>query len=1472
MSKLDTDPKADKKSRVAHWCDAVLFVLLLVPVSLGLWVGYGEFYFKVRPVITGSLMLLMGVFSCLALHALCQPRKRSVGWVFVALFLCVCLFVIRGMVAGHAEEKAGDAPGTFLKLSVNNGQPGIDVWVNDVCLGEVPLEISRSRFEAMVHPWAQEPNENSYFKPIRYNYQSPGGGSSTVARWRALPKAWPGYYVRFTRGRFGGYCRNAGQSESHSGRRHETNLRFSVEFPGREAYIRQLLNKARAMDYDVDNTWMEALDELGKDAQDILFRAAYFDALGQGGAWHLDVGKLSVSEPGMVTLMETWLAWKYGWSSTMDSGLAFGILVQMIKDVERYEQNRQAGFIVWAVGRLVPYLDAQQVVDWMLPSLWSRRFDQYAETYWPTRLAYGLSFSGDSFRQRTYLQLETLFQLDRCLDRQHDGVNPVEAVVVPEIIARFHGTAHLPALRIALLLGHPDLERYLSNSWRRSQQRHSQTPQANGVFSQAEEVDLWLFLLAHLQGEPGHRFRAQYAESILDMTKRLFAEKPDIWDFYSLLTFTDVERMEGKDSISSRVFSMLAESMGNGTSSGNNPQLLLWDQILRTEPLCPPELYVRCWRFLKTPSHGFYEVLSKLIALPPAKRQIVLEALIQEMESNADQILSHDGQTPDVTEAKAVLQSAEAMLKKLPPQGQADHFMERLDYLSDFQLRWLMEQRPGSKAADSYATSPNAGTRLKAVTLYSAHATAYAREQLARLLEDEDNSVREAAQTALNELKILAEQRIEALLAQVFDPPASGRRLVVRQYESLMSPSYRNIDMPVDVIWELRPTPWAQDQWCASQGAFSWASRDTGFGNQQKHPLVHLLSGLPDNGIYVIDPNDQMPEVRDSLNETCFVWNGSFAQDRLDTRSSNREDAVIEDFDGEPISGAEIMIRCKHKDNGSVLWIGGHVTDAQGRIPVSTVKGDYTSDAMKVSHPDYGSTTRALGLRGMSGARLNRIDSLAHSRMFYGQVLDANQVPVDGAAIRITALKRATDSSPHNAGQYVKIPTDAQGRFRFLPSGQNIPVIPPVAEYRLEVTPPEGRAMLPHVGLYPNGREIVIQMTSAKTKYVFRFEDAEAQVIDSRTIRPLRLVLRNAKGERLIYSEDQVQDGIFLPPGTLSAGDSFDPVVVSKESPEVIVFRKKQPRLLRGRVLDAVTEKPISNVLIVNYHGRKNDAAASEFTDEDWDAMDQWTLSDSTHPGWDLVDRLVAEFTVSRTDEQGGFSMTVPPTSTYFMVALGRAHVPHQFRTQDTKIDDQRTYGFENIYLVPSARLVFDIEGPDRRQTFYAELLVDRDEAPEWWQTREDLSLRYPADVRSGSRQAVLVAASVPFGLQIRTSRGPWSSIDLPDQYLLAPGQVLDLGRLKPEPAVQVSVRVVDREGNAVEGMRITVTYDKPSYGVGQTRTDPDGRSTFYINAHSQGTFSAFPNYDRASEASSIRFKADDVKEQGSDITILLDE
>ncbi|MCF7972230.1 MAG: hypothetical protein K9N55_00280 [Phycisphaerae bacterium] len=1470
MEKWNSDPAAERKTCMARVSDAMLFVCLTAVVSLGLWAGYGEHYFKVWPVFTGGLMALILMFCGLALHGLLKPSKGSVTWGWVALTLCAGLFWVRGAGGPNTQDLAGKTAGTFVSFSVNNGLSGVDVWVNDVCLGPAPVTLSASEFKATVHPWTHEPNEHSYVYSTRYDYASPGAGSSTVTRWQALQKSWTGYYVRFTRGPFDGYCRHASQGESHGGGRHETAFRFDLEFPGRDSYIRQLLNKARAMDYAVDDAWMEALDRLGPEAQDILFETAHFDALGQGRVFYLDAAQWPVSEPGMAVLMEQWLTWKYGWSSAMESDQAFEILKQMIEGGARYERNRQVGFIVWAVRRLVPYLDAQQVAQWILPSLLSGGFDWYADTYWPTRLFAGISYPDDDLRQRAYLKLDTLFCLDRHLDAQQTSVNPVEAAVVPAIMARYHGTAYVPALRIALLLDHPDLKACLFRAWKRSQQGYPQTPQARGWFSGEEKGDPWLYLLAHLRGEAGRQFRAQYAESILDMTQRLFAEKPGIWTFY-FLTFTDLERMEGEDVISSRVFLRLAETLDNGTSSGDNPQLWLWDQILRTEPLCAPELYAQCWRHIEDRGDALCGRLAKLTVLPPVKRQSVLKAVIKEISSNPGQVLDLSRHLPDVKAAEKVVEYANAMLERSGPQGQANHYLERRDHLSDYALRWLLEQRPGTVAADFYAASASAATRLKAVTLYSAHATAHARAELTRLLDDPDSRVQEAASRALNELKALAALSPEALNAADFNPPASGQTLSVRHYRTAADGSYEMIAVPLDVVWGLTQTPWAQDQWRGSPETHGWAGRQVGGHDLQKSPLIDRLSELPDTGIYVIDPNDQSRTVRDTLNGTCFVWDGAFTEDRLDTRSANREDAVFADADGSPVAGAQIAIRCQHRDTGSVLWLGGHVTDTRGRIPVSTVKGDYFCHALKVSHPDFEETTRALDFRDIRGLRLYRLNSLAHRRMMFGQVVDANGMPLDGARIRITALKRETDTRPTPGGQYASIPADAQGRFRFLPSGQNIPEMPPVAEYQLEVRPPEGRALLPHVGWHPNGQEITIQMIPARTKHRFRFEDAEGKVMDARTIRPLRLELRTPEGGRLFYSEDQVKEGVFLPPGTLSAGDSFDPVVITEDSPQTIVFRKKQSRVLRGRVLDVVTGKPISRVLIVNYEARRNDGAVSEFTDKDWNLLDQWMISDPGHPGRALIERLFADFTAARTDEQGRFTLTVPPASTYFMMALGRARVPHRFRTQDTKMDDQRAYAFEDIHLVPAARLVLDIDGPEQRQTFYAELDVIQDRAPHWWQAHDNLSLRYPADVRSGGKQTVLVAASVPFDLQIRALRGPWSSVDLPGEYLLAPGQVLDLGRLRPEPAVEVSVRVIDGQGHPVEGMRISVRYDKPSYGMGQPSTDPEGRSCFYVNAHAEGEIWAFKDYDQISEGAGARFTAEAISANGSDIVIVME-
>jgi hypothetical protein len=140
------------------------------------------------------------------------------------------------------------------------------------------------------------------------------------------------------------------------------------------------------------------------------------------------------------------------------------------------------------------------------------------------------------------------------------------------------------------------------------------------------------------------------------------------------------------------------------------------------------------------------------------------------------------------------------------------------------------------------------------------------------------------------------------------------------------------------------------------------------------------------------------------------------------------------------------------------------------------------------------------------------------------------------------------------------------------------------------------------------------------------------------------------------------------------------------------------------------------------------------------------------------------------------------------------------------------------------------------------------------------------------TRAVAVLAASVPFNLTLQRWQGAWSPIELPEKYTLEPGQVLDVGSLRSEPAIQVSVRVIDKEGHPVEGAKIGVKYDSASFSIGQKRSDPEGRSAFDLNAHAEGSITVFRDDDHIDDASSIRFNTETLEDHNSDIVIILDE
>jgi len=101
------------------------------------------------------------------------------------------------------------------------------------------------------------------------------------------------------------------------------------------------------------------------------------------------------------------------------------------------------------------------------------------------------------------------------------------------------------------------------------------------------------------------------------------------------------------------------------------------------------------------------------------------------------------------------------------------------------------------------------------------------------------------------------------------------------------------------------------------------------------------------------------------------------------------------------------------------------------------------------------------------------------------------------------------------------------------------------------------------------------------------------------------------------------------------------------------------------------------------------------------------------------------------------------------------------------------------------------------------------------------------------------VPAQVKFQLKLRPAGRTWSPLLIEEPIYLEPGQELDLGTVKLTRAIQVTIKVLDSDGKAVEGISLTRSQETDGVRFHIGYTDHEGRVTTHVYPNTRGQFEA---------------------------------
>jgi hypothetical protein len=547
------------------------------------------------------------------------------------------------------------------------------------------------------------------------------------------------------------------------------------------------------------------------------------------------------------------------------------------------------------------------------------------------------------------------------------------------------------------------------------------------------------------------------------------------------------------------------------------------------------------------------------------------------------------------------------------------------------------------------------------------------------------------------------------------------------------------------------------------------------------------------------------------------------------------------------------------------------LADADGRValPDTSVEANLRRALATIEHPQYGRARREVFLdRGPKAIQfaLVRRGSEAHKRALSGQVVDEAGRPVTGAVVSCDGVRTPGEGLIDGDQPRGEVLVDDEGRFTiYAPDNhrdrgrgpERGELIPANSRYMLRAAVPGDDSYFPLAGWYPNTALARLELRSATRLFRFRFESVDGGLIeDAELLRHIHMASDELKnGERiLIPLGPTAVHGRKLPTGTYIAElftnklrVDYQPVVVTAESPDELVFRLPVVLTYRGRVVHGVTGEPMAGAFLMGWNSTSRNNLAL-LTAEEWQALRDLPAD----PPLDAapITRLRELYGVQalvRTDAEGRFEIRRRAEQEFYgLLAFAEDHVPFKVPVGALKPDEKQRIETGEFPLYPAAKVLVRPSFAGERLSVSPKWLFEGEGQPEWFERFHKASedyrreLEYVHWLTLNEVQPVFVPANVRLKLRLECPYDDkWAPAQIKEPLQLKSGETHDAGDLTFAEGMKCSVRVVDKDGKPVEGMPVRRMYVGTNAWSIAHNTDRDGLAHFYVHPNSRGHFRA---------------------------------
>lgn len=575
---------------------------------------------------------------------------------------------------------------------------------------------------------------------------------------------------------------------------------------------------------------------------------------------------------------------------------------------------------------------------------------------------------------------------------------------------------------------------------------------------------------------------------------------------------------------------------------------------------------------------------------------------------------------------------------------------------------------------------------------------------------------------------------------------------------------------------------------------------------------------------------------------------------------------AVVDALGAPIAGATVTVTiASHRDVEFALEESITVqSDEHGRIHVPPLPSPESRVVVDLSHSKYGAGSYELNSHDREDLLrfpLVAAGSEARRRALKGIVLRPNGKPIAGALLRCRSVRTPGQGLVNPSYPYGEAVTDERGRFSYYLPNENRnrergELIPVNSNYNVTITVPHDETMFPTAGEFSNLEPNTITLRHAARFHAFRFEAADGGWIeDPQQLQKISIVFWGDApdySERVTLEPFVVTKGRHLIPGRYAAegyfggaGVSFEPVEVTRDSPAYLEFRLPPEITFRGRVVHGVTGEPLAGAFVVGWSStsRQNLALLSI---NDWHGLRKLEPNPPLdHPSIKLLQEHYGVQGLVRTDDDGRFEITQARDQEFYgLMAFAEDYVPFKVRSfsLDTRGPGQVEAG--EFALFPAAKVVVrPIHEGGQLSVSPKWLLADEGQPP--WIDRfhsatdgHNREFEYVHWLRLNEPQPLYVPAGVRLRLMFETPyNDEWAPSSFETPIQLDQGESHEIGELHFAAALPAIVRVLDQDGQPVEGVPVRRKYDDGDAWCVAHNTDATGQAYFHVNPSSQGIF-----------------------------------